>query len=232
MLGMIFFDLDGTLIDVASAEREAARSVYDNFSFVDVLPFEEYFARWVELRRLHYDGSYLAGACGFAEQQERRIVGLFGSTRVSLRGRTPSEVYGEYLNVFANRWRLFSDVVPALAALSVRWDLGIITNGDPEQQNEKLRRTGIDRYFSRVLAGGDGLEAKPSVQMFAEASDSSGYAFTELCYVGDSYETDMVPCLKLGIMGVLVSREGRAGPPRDCIEVSDLRELSARLAHC
>lgn len=229
MLRMVFFDLDGTLIDVAAAEREAARSVYDNYSFAECLAFEDYLALWVQLRLLHYDGSYLNGECSFSEQRERRILGLFASTGVTPCGKTPSQIYGEYLNVFENRWRLFDDVVPSLTALSSRWNLGIITNGDPEQQNEKLRRTGIKRYFSRVIAGGDGRNAKPSVQMFAEASESTGHPFADLCYVGDSYETDMVPCLQLGMTGVLISREMRVTPPGDVIVVSDLRELAVRL---
>jgi putative hydrolase of the HAD superfamily len=70
----VFFDLDGTLMDHAAAQRAAAQILRarcrdQGFS---VLPEEGFYAAWREAEQTHFE-RYLAGALSFQEQRWRRV---------------------------------------------------------------------------------------------------------------------------------------------------------------
>ena|GEM_PF-5591545 len=68
--------------------------------------------------------------------------------------------FEEYLSVYENNWKPFEDVVPCLQELTT-YKLGIISNGDLEQQSLKLERMGIKHFFSEIItAGEDGIITK------------------------------------------------------------------------
>ncbi|MFD2506889.1 HAD family hydrolase [Halalkalibacter alkalisediminis] len=54
----------------------------------------------------------------------------------------------EYLEAYENSWTVFADVVPCLQRLkALGVEIGIISNGDYNQQVKKLKNLGIERFF-------------------------------------------------------------------------------------
>ncbi|GAX88594.1 hypothetical protein EFBL_0206 [Effusibacillus lacus] len=72
--------------------------------------------------------------------------------------------------------------------------LGVITNGDLNQQKLKLERMGVLDYFEVVVASGDVGFSKPDTRMFEIACEMTGTHWCEMIYVGDDLATDIVPC--------------------------------------
>ena len=70
--------------------------------------------------------------------------------------------FGVYLRCYESHWSLFADVLVCLERLS-SMPLGIISNGNSDQQHQKLKRTGILERFSTVVISEEVGASKPEV---------------------------------------------------------------------
>jgi putative hydrolase of the HAD superfamily len=225
MIRSLFFDLDGTLLDVTSAEARGARLLYETHGFASEISFEVFLDRWNELRTMYYDGEYRRGDLTFDGQRRDRIVALFDYFGRPIDERRASRIYSRYEEEFRANWRLYDDVLPTLDALAGHYTLGIITNGDEVHQREKLAVTGTSRYFSVVLASGSIHPAKPAPEAFLEAQRMSGSPLEALGFVGDSYETDVAPCAELGIWVAWLDRGSEYAPFEWGARIGSLHDL-------
>jgi putative hydrolase of the HAD superfamily len=224
----IFFDLDGTLVDVSTAEAIGVRYLYETRAFGDVVSEREFSDAWVTLRRIYYDGYHQSGWLDFDAQREARITTLFRRFGVGLESSALA-TYAEYHQVFERNLRLFPDVVPALQSLAGIGVLGVITNGDPQYQYDKLARTGIANLFEHFFAAGAGHDAKPSRSMFLAALSTVGCEASDFYYIGDSWDNDIVPCLELGITPFLIQRPVARSSGPDAVVLTGLGQLRQHL---
>ncbi len=204
---MIFFDLDGTLLDHDAAERRGARAFaaafgLDNSGFVE---------RWREISERHV-GRFLAGEIDFTEQRRLRVREMLGR---ELADDEADEVSMVYLDAYERAWRLYPDVLPCLERLHGT-KLGIITNGNREQQLKKLEATSILGRFTLVVTSEDAGAAKPDPAIFACACNRAGVPPESCTYIGDRLDTDARAAARAGLRGVWLDRA--ASEP----EVSDI----------
>jgi putative hydrolase of the HAD superfamily len=87
----------------------------------------------------------------------------------------------------------------ALAHLGSKYDLMLISMGDPAEQQSKLRRSGLSTSFRRVELGAHKSEAYYRT-LFAEHEIRP----SRFLMVGDSLEHDILPVLALGGRAVYV----------------------------
>ena len=206
---MIFFDLDGTLLDDDAEVQAAVARFHDRFR--QELPADPaaFLVRWRELSECWFN-RYLKGEVGFQGQRRGRMRELFPE----LDDEEADRRYSVFLAGYEQNWRLFPDVQPALAALAGK-PLGIITNGDSVQQRSKLDRMGIADRFSVVIISGEMGVAKPEPGIFAEACRRAGEAPGLCWYVGDRLETDAMAAVAAGMRGVWLNRDPvRPADPR------------------
>lgn len=99
---------------------------------------------------------------------------------------------------------LYPDVIPALNALSSRFSLGLLSNG-----NGYPERCGLTDLFSFVTFSQDvGIE-KPAPDIFLTACQQAGCNPRELMHVGDSIESDVHGAKGVGALSVWLNRDGR-----------------------
>jgi putative hydrolase of the HAD superfamily len=82
--------------------------------------------------------------------------------------------------------------------------LGIITDGLPIKQWEKLVRLGLDDFFEAVIISGDenvGLN-KPDPKVFELALDKIGVSADEAAMVGDKIHTDIDGANRIGMTSI------------------------------
>lgn len=120
-----------------------------------------------------------------------------------------------------NRVRFFEDALPALAALSGRYRLVALSNG-----NARLGPTGIARYFRAHVSARDAGAAKPDQRMFRAAEDAMGARPHEVLHIGDDPRRDVQAALDAGQHAVWVNREGRDWP-----ETAGARPREVRTLH-
>jgi putative hydrolase of the HAD superfamily len=78
-----------------------------------------------------------------------------------------------YIDDYLAACELYSDVKPTLARMEA-YQMGIVSNGERCQQQYKLVKTGIDRYFGPLILSGEYGVAKPARGIFELACDSMG----------------------------------------------------------
>lgn len=205
-VGLVFFDLDDTLLDHRSAARFAAERFYEVFS--SQLPFSrsDFVAAWDRLAE-HYVNAHFRGELSWEEQRRARIRELFKTAEPELSGDEADRRFAVYAEAYELGWTLFTDVMPTLEALHGR-EVGIITNGSVHQQLRKLERLGIRERFSPVVISEAVGAAKPDPRIFHEACRLAGRRPQECLYVGDRLETDAKASAAVGMRGVWLRRGG------------------------
>lgn len=228
MISTIFFDLDGTLIDQKTAQNEACLTLYRCYGFSTAVSEGDFIRKWDSLTEFHYD-AYLRRECTYNEQRERRIVDLFAAYGIDRTGKEPLAIYDEYLYYFEKNWRPYPEVKECLEALK-GYRLGILTNGDTTQQNQKLEATGLASYFFYVVCAGDYDYAKPDPRLFEAACQLAGVPVSDCLYVGDSFKSDIAPCLTLGMPCVFINRKNKKVEEGICA-VPTCEAIPAIVAH-
>lgn len=122
---------------------------------------------------------------------------------------------------------LHPEVALVLAALTGRYVLGLVTNG-----NTDAERSGLAGCFDFRLAADQIGIRKPDRRMFAMAAAAAGCHPAELVYVGDQPDKDVVAPQAAGCRGVWLNRTGAPCPPgvRPDAIITDLTELPEVLA--
>ena len=126
----------------------------------------------------------------------------------------------------------FSDAAPVLAKLrDDGYKLGLVTNGAPLVQREKLEASGLTWYFDHVVVSGDVGVGKPDVRVFVSALHGLKAVASQAVMVGNRLERDVQGAKNAGIRSVLIRRSGLSsgsGPSPE-FEISSLEELPALL---
>jgi putative hydrolase of the HAD superfamily len=96
-------------------------------------------------------------------------------------------------------------------ARAAGWVPFVVTNGTVEQQERKLRHTGLDRDVAGwVISEGAGLR-KPDPAIFQLAAARAGLPLDGAWMIGDSAEADIVGAGHAGLPGIWLHR-GRPWP--------------------
>jgi HAD superfamily hydrolase (TIGR01509 family) len=96
---------------------------------------------------------------------------------------------------------LFDDAEGALRALSSRWPILALSNG-----NADVHRIGIGAYFCGSVSARDAGVAKPDARIFQAASDALKLPPEAVLHVGDDADLDVVGALGAGMQTAWVNR--------------------------
>jgi putative hydrolase of the HAD superfamily len=207
----VLFDLDGTLVDHRRAASIALQASLDQSGHADSVRPADLEVRWFSLERSHME-VFLSGGCSFAEQRRRRLREFLPEAGIA--AGTDDELdawFVDYARTYQANWAPYGDVHACLTELlksDLRLKLGVLTNGDHEQQCAKIDRCNLRRYFTEVLVSEDLGCAKPAIECFAEACRRLGVAPQNTIYVGDMVNIDARPATAAGLRGVWLDRHG------------------------
>jgi putative hydrolase of the HAD superfamily len=198
---LVLFDIDDTLLDYSAAVRAGVAALHAAGPSLAPLPAFE--VAWISAMREHYP-RFLAGTLTYGEQRRARIRQTIAPT---LSDREADELFAVYFAAYEANWALFPDVVACLDELR-EFRLGIISNGQSEEQRRKLMATGIiDRFEVLQISDACGA-AKPSSEIFISACSAVGIKPENAFYIGDLYETDALGARRAGLQGVWLDRAG------------------------
>ncbi|MDD5111053.1 MAG: TIGR02253 family HAD-type hydrolase [Candidatus Altiarchaeota archaeon] len=201
----VFFDVDNTLYDTAMQVESARRNVV--LAMIEAgLPVEEK----VALERLKKIVKKYGSNYRFHYDRLMESLGLEISPRIVSAGLVA------YANAKSAYITPYAETVPTLIDLTrMGLKLGIVSEGVPVKQWEKLIRLGVQHFFDVVVISEDAAGKTP--QLFHEACAKAGLKPSECMMVGDRIDKDIAGARKAGLMTVLVMtpRYSRIKPKDD-----------------
>ncbi|MDF2963326.1 MAG: 2-haloalkanoic acid dehalogenase [Paenibacillus sp.] len=227
---MIFFDIDDTLLDFKGAERTGIKAVYHQYGAGFHLDEQQFYDTWCAVGKKHFT-RYLKGELSFAQQKLERVREVFGSVGTVLGEREAEACFQVYLESFESHWVPFDDVLPCLQLLKGHYRLGIVSNGDPDQQKSKLNKMGLAHYFDVMVTAGNVGAAKPDPRIFEIACKQAGKQPHECFYIGDDFSTDIESSMKINMKGIWLNRRQEKSPSKSAVTtITSLNQLEVVLS--
>jgi putative hydrolase of the HAD superfamily len=224
MIKGIVFDIDGTLLQ---HEMALEKSLHNLYLFIkNKIPhsnFNEFLSLW-NTKLKHYFNEYLNGKISFEEQRILRVQSVLGNWGYKISLEEALEVFRVYLVKYEQNWELYTDVLPCLNKLG-NFSLGVISNGDGEQQRRKLTSTGINSFFKSIIISGDVGSRKPQPEIFQRGAKELNLCLNEIIYVGDHLESDAFGALNAGMHGVWINRTDQIYTNTAVKMISELTDL-------
>ncbi|WP_214105483.1 HAD family hydrolase [Acrocarpospora catenulata] len=226
MIRAILFDLDETLFDHRSAVAHAVTAWTAALAPCHPL-LGEGPALWLRLEDKHLP-AWHHGECSFGEQRRRRLrdycrqMGLAEPADLD-------DAYADFLTAYEAAWEAFPDAYTVMDAYTGSGlTLGVLTNGQPMQQEAKLRRLGLlDRMDPVLTPDSLGGNFKPSAECYLAAAAKLGLAANEVALVGDNLNLDAIGPTRVGMLGIWLDRYGSATPPPGIPAIRTLADLPA-----
>lgn len=219
MIEFLLLDMDDTILDFKKAEEKAIKRTLSSFG---VEPTEAVCSRYSYINQLHWEA---------LERKEitreqvltGRFAVLFGELDVSV---DPQECAGRYTKNLA----LGSDIIPGtedvLKALQKKYKLYLASNGTTWVQKERIKASGIGKYFEAIFISQEVGAHKPDPAFFDHCfATIPGFEKSRAMIAGDSLTSDILGGNKAGIATCWVNRKGKPQNP-DIVPTYEIRELS------
>ena len=132
-------------------------------------------------------------------------------------GVTDESLAGELGTFFARRRRELQDPLPGahqrlerLRAAGLR--IGLLTNGAPDLQREKIEASGLGMFFDACAVSGEIGTGKPEPEIFHHLLAKLGVAPGGALMVGNSLARDIVGAKRAGLASCWIALEGEDEP--------------------
>ena len=190
---VVVFDADDTLWDNEPLFREAERhwaGVLSDYGPLEELSRELYATEDKNMEDLGY------GAKAY-------MISIMETTLRVTGGKVTGEQMGRILptlwDILHNRATPFPGVVESLSKLrdSGKYTLILLTKGDLLDQEHKVGRSGVRRFFDAVK-----VTTKKTEEEFSAICRETGASPQEVVSVGNSFKSDIAPMLSLGGWGI------------------------------
>jgi putative hydrolase of the HAD superfamily len=203
----VLFDLDETLFDHRYSVRTALARVqagHPGLRQRALGELEEEYQRLLDALHPHV----LAGAMTMEQARTERFRRLCEFCHAQI---SPDEAEGLaalYRAAYNGTRRPVAGAVPLLQALHGQVRVGVVSNNLTEEQREKLLVTGMSDLIDFLVTSEDAGAQKPDPAIFGEALSRAGCRATEAVMVGDSWESDVVGAVSVGMRAVWLNRRG------------------------
>ena len=132
----------------------------------------------------------------------------------------------DFFSIIPTKSRLMPYAEEVLSYLAPKYNLYILSNGFRELQSRKMRSSGIDTYFNKIILSEDLGVMKPWPEIFYFALSATQSELRESLMIGDSWEADITGANGIGMHQAYYNVSGRADFPfRPTYLVTDLKEL-------
>ncbi|MCU4718505.1 HAD family hydrolase [Halapricum hydrolyticum] len=213
----VLFDLDDTLCQY---ERSPADVLAIAFERAGVQPFfeaTEYVDRFTEFSQAGDDVRDIRRAAfeTFAEEAGRDPDC----------GRAVAEAFAGERDQSRVEFRAGAD--QAVESLADAYRLGVVTDGDPWMQSQKIEALGIGDAFETVVHGGHDAPTKPDPEPFGLALEALDATPGSAVHVGDSVASDVRGANNAGLTSVWAPLDPKRPDPsvEPDYRIDSLRDL-------
>lgn len=221
----IFFDLDDTLWAFSLNARDTYEEMYRKYGYDRYFDsFDHYYSLYLR-RNQELWVEYADGKVTKEELNRQRY--LYPLESVGVCDSALAKAYEkDALATMPAKRKLMPHAREVLDYLSAKYNLYILSNGFKELQFHKMRSSGIDRYFKKVVLSDDIGILKPWPEIFHFALSATQSELHESLMIGDSWESDVAGAAGVGMHQVFYNLSGRMDLPfAPTYQITDLKEL-------
>jgi len=195
MLKAILFDLDNTLLDFSGFKRESALAAAQAMRKAGVPQDEQMIYKKIfeiyEKKGIEYQLTF------------NETLHEFGIENPSHFERAKQAAIIAYTKKKFELIKPRSKVIQTLNSLKRKYRLGIVTDAPKDKAWQRLILTGLDGFFFPVVTFSDTNVHKPSTTPFKRALALLKMQASEVMYVGDNPERDIIGAKKTGLRTAL-----------------------------
>jgi len=132
----------------------------------------------------------------------------------------------QFLDMLPTRTILFPYAIEILEYLTnKKYELHLITNGFEQTQHNKLKYSGLYKYFKEVITSERSSSLKPNKEIFDYAFEKTGARPSESIMLGDSIDVDILGAMNAGIDQVFINHLNIEIDIKPTYVVKSLKEL-------
>jgi len=220
----LFFDIDKTLWDYESNVREILLDLYNKWKLknlsVDYDKFLNDFKKyndllWTKFQRNQIKKDIL---------RDRRFYLTLKKSGIT-NAELTKHLSDDYIEISPNKTNLYPEVTDTLEYLKRKYRLHIITNGFNEIQYKKLKNSGIQHFFEKIVTSENSGAQKPNYKIFEYAITSLNAKKTESLMIGDDWEIDILGAKDYGLDQVYFNPKKLKHKGESTYEINNIGEL-------
>jgi HAD superfamily hydrolase (TIGR01549 family) len=200
-----FFDLDDTLFDHTRTAREALRVVRAEYPILQRRPFGEICREYGRLLEAIHP-AVLAGRISIPTARRRRFESLARYCGARISAPKAESMSRRYRAEYQIARRAVPGAREILQRLRGRAIVGIVTNNELREQEEKLDFLGLRSLVDVLVVSEEVGASKPDPAIFRTALERAGVGAHEAVMLGDSWTADVLGADGVGIRPVWFNR--------------------------
>ncbi|HTU00403.1 MAG TPA: HAD family hydrolase [Candidatus Sulfotelmatobacter sp.] len=212
----VFFDMDDTLVDFSSSASSCWKQVCDQAAGrCGGVSAERLLAALNAYRHWFWNDPdrHQRGRLDMAAARREVVAGAL--LRVGVRDPVLVEEMAQaFSEARAAAIRLFPEAADVLRALRARpVKLALITNGEVQEQRNKIERFALAPFFDYILVEAEFGVGKPDPRVYRHALSRLSATARATWMVGDNPEWDVLAPQRVGIRGIWRDVRGTGWPP-------------------
>lgn len=221
----LFFDLDDTLWAFSLNARDTFEEMYLKYRYDRFFDSFQHFYALYQRRNVELWEEYGNGQVTKEELNRQRF--LYPLQAVGAEDAALAKSFSDnFFAVIPTKSRLMPHAREVLEYLSPRYNLYILSNGFQELQCHKMRSSGIDGFFRKVVLSDDIGVLKPWPEIFHFALSATQSELRDSLMIGDSWENDITGAKRVGMHQAYYNAAGKTDLPfQPTYQLSDLKEL-------
>ncbi len=228
MKKFLFFDLDGTIFDFKSAEREAISATFSSFG---ISVAEKLIKRYSEINDECWK-SLERGEISRDELVLIRFKRLFDEFSLSL---VPKDVQVRYAKELSLRYIFIDGAEELLSELAEDYELYAVTNGNRDVQRSRIEKARLNRFFRDFFISEEVGAAKPDKIFFDNAfSRVKGFDPALSVVIGDSLSSDIKGAENAGVESIYYNPDKKENksdikPDYEIKKLEEIKEILKKM---
>lgn len=223
MITTILWDIDGTLLDFAAAERAALRTLFKEYHLGDCT--DKMLQKYARINRAYWE-RLERGEISKAEVLVGRFFDFFEQEGID--SRIAAEFNDKYQICLGDTIVYHDDSFHIVQSLQGKVRQYVVSNGTVVAQTKKLNRSGLGKLMDDIFLSEQIGAEKPSMDFFDKVFETIGNIDkNQTMIVGDSLTSDICGGNRAGIITCWYNPEQAENSAQVHVdyEITDLHEV-------